>query len=671
MKRKNKLPKYWLGTAVPRGYQQANTVGFQNTTRTKGIDVSNGVSNTTLVADAVGKGINALQAPLQASQYTKTLPIYGLIKNPLAASTIAFGSSQLPTNVAAGLSTRIGLGKMGSLASNYISNGQNIAQIGTKTALTTPGKLTAGAGALYSGINTIQDFVNQDTHRTPGQMLDTRGVDTITTGEGNTYKQYGPINAGAELEYGKKDRLKKQLGLTTDLMGLGAGLGSFIPGIGTLLGAGLGAAAGLLGGGVASLLGFGDTQEDIQEALDLATAQTARQNRQELSVAEDADTKSRFANNRAANGKLPGYKLGKGVARLSGGELVELGPLKVEVPGRKNNKDEYIARKGTLLGEMMQYPEVTVYPYKGGIADYVKRGGDKNIALNAMRNLQTVEAMKKIQGHKNGKLPGYRTGLDGLAATIAHAPILFGNKKTLEEAEASKPYAPDVYSQNSEGQKALDVMAALRYDARPYYEQAGDALRQANWNTARQPGLGMGGRAIAQNANFNAYLQNLMKVNWAANEATNNYRQAYAKMLAEQGARNQQLRIQSDTQKHQWMQQANAARENWIAQYKKNIATNWLDMISEYMKWGQYNDTKDIQNKQLSLWDRQTSAEEGKINALIANLGNNNTNTSNNTTITPLYNSVIPQLSTKWNLWQPEYPILGGLNKTLLNRRIP
>ena len=624
MKRKNKLPKYWLGTAKPlsMGYQQNRGVGdtFTSTTIGQSIQPEVNAIRRSQVPNAISKFASASQYPLQMiANYTPAL-----LSNT-AANAFKTAGQTMSTIGTTPIQQGIGraLSKVGSKAGHGALNA-----FGTAAGI---------AGAGYSAYNIYNDIANADEHRSAGQMLDTRGVDTITTAEGNTYKQYGAIDAGAERAYERQQRTGKQVGLALDAAGLGASIGGFFG----PLGMGIGAAGGLLVGGIADLAGYGNNEDEVQEAIDLATAQTARQNRQSRSVAEDADVKSQFAN-RAANGKRPvwtpaGLVNKKATARVSNGEVIgnfEDG-LVTRVSGHKNNKDTKLANLKN--GDF-------VISNKYGLSDYAAATGDYAGALNLQ---ERIMGMRNSKGYKCGKLPKLANGMwDTVFSMIPHGVSLASNLSQYNRAKEASVKASDTYADNAEGNAALNVMAGLRYDPRPYYEQAGDTLREANWQTARQPGLGMGARAFMQGNNFNNYLQNLMKVNWAANEATNNYRQSYAKMLAEQGARNQQLRMTSSAQRHQWMQQANAARENWMAQYLKNLDTNLLNMASEYMKWGQYNDTKDIQNKQLSLWDRQTSAEEDKINALIANLGNNTS--SNNTNLLKTYDflrnmSFIPQ----------------------------
>jgi hypothetical protein len=75
----------------------------------------------------------------------------------------------------------------------------------------------------------------------------------------------------------------KKVGLTTDAVGLGASagglVGSIVPGVGTVLGTGIGAGLGLLAGGVASLLGFGDNEEEVEQMMRNQEDVFAMQNR--------------------------------------------------------------------------------------------------------------------------------------------------------------------------------------------------------------------------------------------------------------------------------------------------------------------------------------------------------------------------------------------------------
>lgn len=605
MKRKNKLPKYWLGTAKPlsMGYQQNRGVGDTLTSTTTGQSIQPEVNaiRRSQVPNAISKFASASQYPLQMLQ-----------------NMTAYGTSAAAANAA----NNIGRSILQNSASSNIKSLQNLGQNLTKVTpnsqvlLNTAGKVAGSLGTAYGAYNIYNDIANEDEHRSAGQMLGTRGVDTITTAEGNTYKQYGAIDAGAERAYERQQRTGKQVGLALDAAGLGASIGGFFG----PLGMGIGAAGGLLVGGIADLLGFGNNEDEVQEAIDLATAQTARQNRQARAVAEDADMKSQFAN-RAANGKRPvwtpaGLVGKKATARVSNGEVIGnfQNGLVTRVPGQKNNKD-------TKLANLKDNDFVISNKY--GLSDYAAATGDYAGALNLQEIL--MNGMRNSKGYKCGKLPKFAAGTwDTVFSMIPHGLSLASNIAQYNRAKAADTYAPDTYVDNAEGVKAVNELANLRYDARPYYTEALRGLNQANWDGRRQVALGAGGRAILQNANFNQYLNNLAKINAQENEANTGYRTAYANALANLGARNQQLRMQSAAQRHQWMQQANAARENWMAQYRKNIDTNLLNMASEYMRWGQYNDARAMQNKMLGLYEQQVANDTYRAYKDTAGLGNTN-----------------------------------------------
>lgn len=602
MKRKNKLPKYWLGTAKPlsMGYQQNRGVGDTLTSTTTGQSIQPEVNaiRRSQVPNAISKFASASQYPLQMiANYTPLL-------SNTAANAFKTAGQTMSTKGMTPIQQGIGraLSEVGEKAA-------------TKRILNMAGKAAGVLGTAYGAYNIYNDIANADEHRSAGQMLGTRGVDTITTAEGNTYKQYGAIGAGAERAYERQQRTGKQLGLALDAAGLGASIGGFFG----PLGMGIGAAGGLLVGGIADLLGFGDNEDEVQEAINLATDQTARQNRQARAVAEDADMKSQFAN-RAANGKRPvwtpaGLIGKKATARVSNGEVIGnfQNGLVTRVPGQKNNKD-------TKLANLKDGDFVISNKY--GLSDYAAATGDYAGALNLQEIL--MNGMRNSKGYKCGKLPKFAGGTwDTVFSMIPHGLSLASNIAQYNRAKTADTYAPDTYVDNAEGAKAVNELANLRYDARPYYTEALRGLNQANWDGRRQVALGAGGRAILQNANFNQYLNNLAKINAQENEANAGYRTAYANALANLGARNQQLRMQSAAQKHQWIQQANAARENWMAQYLKNIDTNLLNMASEYMKWGQYNDSKEAQNKMLSLYQQQVDNDTYKAHRDTVNLGNN------------------------------------------------
>ena len=627
MKKKNskkKLPRYDIGRPIARGYQRNMGIGAASFKSERGDDSIAGEAaamGQSQFANAAGKFGRQVQYPLQALQNTIHLPAtisgFTTVTNPLA-STATNVTSNFTTNFA-------GQGLGASLLNNNAAILDKVPQATVnagKTALNTAGKVAAGLGTAYGAYNVMNDIMHAGDTITTGQIANTRGTNTITTAGGNTYTEKTGADANAAMEYERQAKTAKQIGLGTDLMGLGASagglLGSVVPGVGTILGTIGGAGLGLVAGGIASLFGFGDNEEEVQRRINLINDTTALENRQSEGLAKNQDTRDAFYGN-AANGKMPGFRNGKANARVSNGEIV--GNFKdgyFRVPGGKNNEDNV----KTHLGK-----QDFVISNKHGLSDYAWLTGDIPGALAAQSYLQKTGQMNK---YKNGRLPKYEGGRwsDAVFSMIPHGISAAQNLTQLLRAQNADIYAPDFYVENPEGAKAVNTLASLRFDADPYYREAQRGLNQANWDTRRLVSLGIGGRAIMQNANYAQYLNGLRDITKTYNEANNAYAEKYANALANLGATNQGRRMQANAQRHQFLQQANAARENWMAQYRKNLDTNLLNAASEYMKWGQYNDSLGIQNKMLNLYDRQAKTDELKANAYINSLGNNSNNTN-------------------------------------------
>ena len=615
MKKKNskkKLPRYDIGRPIARGYQRNMGIGAASFNSQQGQSIMPEVyaMRQSQIPNAIGRlGQNA-QYPLQALQNTISIPATTISTtlaptfSPITASTAASItptstlSNQLASMTGGKLLTGAGMQQVGTNMASQ--TGKTVStNIAGKTALNTAGKVAAGIGTAYGAYNVMNDIMHAGDTITTGQIANSRGTNTITTAGGNTYTEKTGADSAAAMEYEKQAATAKNVGLTMDALGLGASIGSFFGPLGT----GIGAAGGALIGGLASLFGFGDNEEEVQRRIDLINDTTALENRQSEGLAKNQDTRDAFYGN-AANGKMPGFRNGKANARVSNGEVIgnfEDGYFRV--PGGKNNKDTI----KTHLGK-----EDFVISNKHGLSDYAWLTGDIPGALAAQSYLQKTGQMNK---YKNGRLPKYEGGRwsDAIFSMIPHGISAAQNLTQLLRAQNADIYAPDFYVENPEGAKAVNTLASLRFDADPYYREAQRGLNQANWDARRLVSLGTGGRAIMQNANYAQYLNGLKDITKMYNEANNAYAEKYATALAQLGATNQGRRMEANNSRYRFLQQANAARENWMAQYRKNIDQNLLNAASEYMKWGQYNDALGIQNKMLNLYDRQITNEENKV----------------------------------------------------------
>ena len=601
-KRKNKLPRFWLGTRVPTdmGYQRNNGIGATSFTTTPGESIAPEVKamRQNLIPNAIQTLSSNAKYPMMALENWK----------PIATST-AGNTAQTGAQTATQTAASVGA-ETGSQVGAEASASTGAASAGGK-ALNAVGKAASIAGTALGLYNMYNDISNMNSHRSAGDMTRMLSTTNVTTDRGTQYVQRGGINAGAEMAYANASRQAKQTNFFLNQLGLGASIGSFWGPVGTAIGG----AAGAVVGGLGSLFGFGDTTEETKNALKLAGDVVAMENRQNKSVGESTDVKQEFLERAsAANGKLPGRKLGKGVARLSGGETVQLGSLKVEVPGEKNNKDEYIARKGTLLGEMVDDPRSIVWTNKGGISDFIKNGGDEQIALEAMKNIQ--------KNYKNGKLPKYVLGTPG-EYIMALAPHLgqFATAMTQYNRDKNAPlYVPRLQADYSGAINSAYRMMGDQIDKRPYFNLLNNQTKQALWRARRNPGIGMGGRMTLENSLNRQLLDQYAKTSLdidLQNQAQRNKAESALQTLLGHSTdvNNQNMGA--------WLamtQQANAAKENALRQDLYNLTMPGINAATDYLKILNTNKASEYNDKRLGIWERTADAQ---IKALLNGLGDN------------------------------------------------
>lgn len=615
MKKKNKkkLPGYWLGTRKPTslGYQPNYGIGNAQFTSVEGEDL-------TPEANAARRNIIPSALNKITQQGTN---IAGILQNTVtrtAPSILGTASAATMNAAAAGgvgarlLSPGAGADYMGNM---FTSNGANLlgqkageetAKQASKTVLSGAGKALGALGAAYSVFNVYNDFANAGDIRSAGDMRNTASTNTYTTAGGNQYTQYGGIDTGAERRYERAQRDMRRINLTADMAGLGAGVGSFIPGLGTLAGAGIGAGLGVL----ASVFGFGDNSDELEQQMIDTTNTLAMENRQHRSAAESDDVKQAFYG-RAANGKQPvwspmGLVDRKATARVSNGELIgnfEDGYVS-RVPGKKNNKD-------TKLANLKDSDFVISNKY--GLSDYAAATGDYEGALNMQNMLMSYKNGKK-PCCKCGKLPKHALGTLGeyALATLPHMAGFFSNLGQYNRAKHADTYVPQFEIQNPESAAAINQVMSDMIDPREYLNQSNKTYRQSLWNTQRTPGMGLGGRAIMADALTRAKLAQDAETRMKIDEANRGQRNLGAQMRDRMGQDLLSKRYDNMWRRHQAVQQANAAKENWLAQYRKNMDTAIGDLGADALRMIQYNQSRGIQDKMLNLYEKQINAEQLK-----------------------------------------------------------
>lgn len=542
---KKKLPRYWLGTRQPTdlGYQQPYGIG--------------NAQYTSVAGESVTPEARAAESNILPSAISKATPYV--------------------TNIA-------------QMYSGYTSKAAAQAA-GTKAGLSAAGKAAGIVGGAIGAADLIQQYVNQDTHRSVGDMLATRTTNTYTTPGGNQYTEYGGLNKSAELRYENANKTSKQINNLVSWTGEGATIGSLFPGWGTLIGAGIGA----LIGGVTNLAGFGDNTKAVKEQMRNIADFTAMQNRQNRSVAESQDVKDAFYT-RAANGKQPN-------ARVSNGEIIgnfEDG-VAVRVPGTPNNKDTKYANLK---------PSDFVISNKFGLSDYAAATGDYQGALNMQETL-----MKQNGYYKNGKLPKYVLGTAGeyALATLPHFGQYLESLAQYNRAKKASTYVPQMELQNPYGTRAINQVMSDMIDPREYLNQSMRNYNQAVWQARRNPVLGAGGRAIALDSLYRAKQANDSNTLMNIDQQNRGQRNIGAQMLEKYG--NFMTDKNYDQYWRRWgaQQQANAAKENWLAQYSKNKVMAGINGAADMLRVIQSNRANDVQQRLIGLYEDKQKLDKERF----------------------------------------------------------
>ena len=528
------------------------------------------------------------------------------------------------------------------------------------------GKALGAIGALYGLYNMGGQMADFGSHRDARDMAAMMGKNYYTTDKGNQYMTYSGPNLQQELAYNSAQKTAKQTNFALSSIGTGASIGSLFGPVGT----GIGAAAGAILGGIGHLFGWGDNKDEIFKEAQRLSETVGGYNRMQASVAKSKDASAEF-NDRvgvAAEGKGAyenmktssianklnvlqgpnGVTIGKPASLLEPGEYtydpINMTGAKVTGKGSGDKMPSYIepndqnivfSKKlgfakyaAPLIEEMNKLDKIA--SNAGGSEEQQKlqaqevhkrkeQLNDQLLQLSSLQNMKREQ--NNMRKYKNGKLPGFADGtwVDYGLSALPHIGALVSSAGAYNRAKYADTYAPSTYVSNPAGVKALDELAQLRFDPRQYLNDAQRAYNQANWQANRMAGLGAGGQAILRNANLQSYLNSIGNIRKAEQEANNQYRTAHANALAQYGAREQAARIADNTQRFNWQQQQNAAKEYYLDQYRKNMITPVYDLEKDVMGVRQFDRSQDYDDKMLGLYAQQVENDKKNAEAALAN----------------------------------------------------
>lgn len=367
------------------------------------------------------------------------------------------------------------------------------------------------------------------------------------------------------------------LGLTAKGAATGAAIASVIPGVGTAVGGVVGGVAGLVGG----LFGGGAKKREMKRQMRLAEIKRINTNSFNQSGALTTVLQNNLAQTEgnqedqalygAADGKLPGFVNGfTPNCKLSNGEHVILrdpigNPIAdIPVGHGRDNKD-------TVKAFIPNNASVITNKY--GASEYLEKTGDINGAeyLTAM-NIQNKK-------YKNGKLPGYKFGLEEINAIgnlgLGALSMLDSYNKRNESVKS-----PNTYVGNTWEAPALNIMRNIRTNAYPIMPQIYDNMAKGMYAIDNAGGLGGGQRTLARLAAITDAGNNIARLQAAAQEQNNKYQQDYAQAALNAGNADATRRIQANQWDLDYYSKAHGAREKMADQRRADALT----FLQSYLK---------------------------------------------------------------------------------------
>ena len=455
----------------------------------------------------------------------------------------------------------------------------------------------------------------------------------------------------------------------------GFAVGSFLPGLGNVIGAGIG---GLIGG-IGSLFGRGRRRRALQRAKDNLIQSYDNYNDQSESVAASEGLRNQFYQNtynptslysaddgktaldynlmnkpaRAGYGMVfdkDGYHFGPKNSRVGKGESIinfDEGKLAYIDKGKKRADDQYSSVEegdnnyiagndidwSTGISFADQVAPASKYfqkleKMKQAIQNN-KHGDDKTKQLNLdqiqQMQDQLVESVKepmkrqemqhKMENKYDGYMPQYDRGkfnLNWLQPLIYAGAYMIPNNQ-YKYYKNSTPEAANSYVRNQNADRALGILGSMRFDPYQQVEQVRNAYRQGAYNIANAGGLSQGQRMKMMAAHNNNYMYNMAKLYGDANDVNNKYRQAYAQALLQEGSQDAAKQQQALAQQQQAYREAVARRLLGMENANQGRLNLLGTLGKNLFQQQQYNATQDYNNRILDLYDAQANLDKYKF----------------------------------------------------------
>lgn len=225
--------------------------------------------------------------------------------------------------------------------------------------------------------------------------------------------------------------------------------------------------------------------------------------------------------------------------------------------------------------------------------------------------------------YAHGKIDWNKIGSvakDALNMAGEYSPYIIGMSYPSKQYNMYKnmtPHADNSYIANPNAERALNILAGMRFDPTSQINSIKDAYRQGLYNINQSGGLTQGQKMAMQVAQNTGYAKNLADVYSQANDINNKYRTAYAQAALSEGQNAAYRQQQALATQQENYRQAVARRLLGMENAQKG-KLNILNTFAKHMyDTRQSNRAMDYNNKILDLYNRQLDIDKiGAINSI-------------------------------------------------------
>lgn len=258
---------------------------------------------------------------------------------------------------------------------------------------------------------------------------------------------------------------------------------------------------------------------------------------------------------------------------------------------------------------------------KADILQEMKRITDRQEYQHRITNtIPNARYPQRVQQYWDGKIDWSKVGsvAKGALDTIGElSPYIVGMSYPSKQYNMYKnmtPHADNSYIANPNAERALNILAGMRFDPTSQINSIKDAYRQGLYNINQSGGLTQGQKMAMQVAQNTGYAKNLADVYNQANDINNKYRAAYAQAALSEGQNAASRQQQALATQQENYRQAVARRLLGMESAQKG-KLNILNTIAKHIyDTRQSNRALDYNNKMLDLYNRQLDVD--KIRAI-------------------------------------------------------